>query len=233
MPNILISGSDISRANYENALHAVGASYGSFYLPKITEDPTSPSFLSSYDGLLLAGGGDVNPELFGQSNTASGTPDPERDRIELELISSFIEAGKPILGICRGFQIVNVALGGTLHQDVGEQGHLLHTPEPGNTPPEDKVHLTRAAEFSFLGQLYGSVFSVNSAHHQSVDRLADPLLAIQWAMEDGCVEGAFHPGYPYLGVQWHPERMCLEKARTDTVDGLAIFHYFLSLFQAL
>ena len=52
-------------------------------------------------------------------------------------------------------------------------------------------------------------------------------------MKDGCVEGAFHPGYPYLGVQWHPERMCLEKARTDTVDGLAIFHYFLSLFQAL
>ena len=66
MPNILISGSDISRANYENALHAVGASYGSFYLPKVTEDPISPSFLSSYDGLLLAGGGDVNPELFGQ-----------------------------------------------------------------------------------------------------------------------------------------------------------------------
>lgn len=233
MPHILISGSDISRANYENALQAVGASYDSFYLPKAAEDFASPSFLPAYDGLLLAGGGDVNPELFGQQNTASGTPDTERDRIELDLIRSFMDAGKPILGICRGFQIVNVALGGTLHQDVGEAGHLIHTPERGETPPADKVHLTRAAEFSFLGQLYGSVFSVNSAHHQSVDRLAEPLLAIQWAMEDGCVEGAFHPGYPYIGVQWHPERMCLEKARTDTVDGLAVFQYFLSLFSTL
>ena len=107
------------------------------------------------------------------------------------------------------------------------------SPDTTETPPADKVHLTRAAEFSFLGQLYGSVFSVNSAHHQSVDRLAEPLLAIQWAMEDGCVEGAFHPSYPYIGVQWHPERMCLEKARTDTVDGLAVFQYFLSLFSTL
>lgn len=248
-PHILISGSDMSRANYENALTAAGMTYGSYYLPKLelpgsgADAPltglaaaTSPEFLADFDGLLLAGGEDVNPACYGQENTASGTPDDARDEIELALIQLFMEAGKPILGICRGFQIMNVALGGTLHQDVGETGRRIHTPDWARAretgiPVGDKAHLSRAAEFSFLGQLYGTVFSCNSAHHQSVDQLADPLLAVQWAMEDGCVEGAFHTAYPYIGVQWHPERMCLEKAREDTVDGLPIFHYFKNMFH--
>lgn len=256
-PNILISGSDMSRANYENALSAAGADWGSFYLPALgisekTDEYTActSTFVDEYDGLLLAGGGDVDSTLYGQEPTLSGTPDPARDQIELKLIRLFMEAKKPILGICRGFQIMNVALGGTLHQDVGADGHVIHTPErpavkkstdtpasstfePSKTTtamPTDKVHLTRTAPFSFLGELYGPTFATNSAHHQSVDRLADPLLAIQWAMEDGCIEGAIHPAYPYLGVQWHPERMCLAKAREDTVDGLAVFQYFISTF---
>lgn len=247
-PNILISGSDISRANYENAIAAAGGTFGSYYLPSLPE-LSSPahaaengqitesirSLAASYDGLLLAGGGDIQPSLFGQENTASGTPDEARDAIEFELVRLFLQTGKPILGICRGFQVVNVALGGTLHQDVGEIGHRIHTPEAPHppakditVPPSDKVHLTRVAPGSFLGMLYEPVFSVNSAHHQSIDRLAESLLAVQWALEDGCVEAAIHPSFPYIGVQWHPERMCLAKKRDDTVDGLPIFQYFLS-----
>ena len=236
-PHILISGSDISRANYENAIVATGGTFGSYYLPKLgLEAATDPDFLDQFDGLLLAGGSDVNPTLYSQENTASVGLDDARDEIELELIRRFMEAGKPILAICRGFQIMNVALGGTLHQDIGPDSHLIHTPDwlaakETGIEPDDRVHLTRAAEFSFLGQFYGSVFSTNSSHHQSIDKLADPLLAVQWAMEDGCVEGAMHTSYPYIGVQWHPERMCLAKAREDTVDGLEIFRYFMTMFQ--
>lgn len=241
-PNILISGSNVSRANYENAITAAGGTFSSCYLPALgraeINSSRSDDILSSCNGLLLAGGGDINPDLFGQENTFSEAPDDARDKIELELIHRFMEAGKPILGICRGFQIMNVALGGTLHQDMGESGRLIHASIPtapathttGASPSSDRVHLTRAAEFSFLGQLYGSVFSVNSAHHQSIDRLADPLLAVQWSMEDGCIEGAFHSSYPYIGVQWHPERMCLANEREDTVNGLAVFQYFMKCF---
>lgn len=236
MPHILISGSDMSRANYENALTAAGFTYGSYYLPQMgLAAATDPDFLADFDGLLLAGGEDMNPACYGQENTASGTLDPARDEVELALIRLFMEAGKPILGICRGFQVMNVALGGTLHQDVGEAGRRIHTPDwekarETGIPVGDKAHLTRTAPFSWLGNLYGNVFTVNSAHHQAVDRLADPLLAIQWSMEDGVVEGAFHPNYPYIGVQWHPERMCLEKAREDTVDGLGVFTCFREMF---
>lgn len=238
--NVLISGGNVSRANYENAIAAVGGLFGSFYLPQ-----TDAAFLSSYDGLLLAGGGDMDPACFGQEDLGSASIDRERDQVELELVRCFMEAGKPILGICRGHQVVNVALGGTLKQDLDETGKRIHTPErraaaedaladgiqANASMPEDKVHLTRAADTSFLGRIYGPTFSVNSFHHQSIDRLADPLLAIQWTMEDGCVEAALHTDYPYIGVQWHPERMCLAKSRPDTVDGLAVFEYFLSLFR--
>ena len=234
-PHILLSGSDTNRINYENAITAAGCTFESYYMPKL-DTTIDANFLARFDGLILGGGGDVNPKLYGQENTASEGIDDIRDQIELDLIRHFMDAGKPILGICRGFQLMNVALGGTLHQDIGPDSHPIHTPdwdvdkEPGTVPP-DCAHLTRAAEFSFLGQLYGSVFTTNSLHHQAVDKLADPLLAVQWAMEDGCVEGTMHTSYPYIGVQWHPERMCLARAREDTVDGFEIFRYFMTMFK--
>ena len=175
----------------------------------------------SCGGLLLCGGGDLESALYGQENRGSQPPDRERDRAELALFRAFFEAGKPILGICRGMQLINVALGGTLIQDLPAEQRPFHGGGKG-----DRVHPVRALEGSLLHSLYGPVFSVNSSHHQAVDRLGSGLRATAWA-ESGFAEGVDLPGYPLLGVQFHPERMAFGKRRLDTVDGAAIFAWFV------
>ena len=214
-PVLLLSGADQPRANYEAAVHAAGGAYHSFYLPE-------PSH-HGYDGLILCGGGDVAPERFGQPNRGSQGIDPSRDEAELALAAAFAAAGKPILGICRGMQVVNVALGGTLLQDLPPITRAYHR----SSGQGDLLHPTQALPGSFLHQLYGPHFTVNSAHHQAIGRLGAGLSPAQWS-EDGCVEGVVHATLPIWGVQWHPERLCLSHARTDAVDGLALFRYFLA-----
>lgn len=174
-------------------------------------------------GLLLCGGGDIESSLYGRENQGSEAPDRERDRAELELFRAFFEAGRPIFGICRGMQLINVALGGTLIQDLPPEQKIFHTSALG-----DLVHPVFSPEGSALNKLYGPVFSVNSAHHQALDQLADGLKATAWS-ESGVVEAVELPGYPMLGVQFHPERMAFGKRRLDTVDGAAVFAWFLGL----
>lgn len=214
-PRILISGSDGSRLNYENAVAVAGGEPCSFYLPPLD---------GGYDGLLLAGGGDIAPERFGQSDAGSTEIDPARDEIEFALTRLYLSAGKPILGICRGHQVLNVVLGGTLLQDIGDPLHLFHT---RGDLPYDRIHPVRAAEGSFLDALYGPVFPVNSSHHQVVDRLGDGLKAAAWS-ESGLVEALEHTSLPVRSVQWHPERMSYALRRGDTVDGAPIFDWFLA-----
>jgi len=174
-------------------------------------------------GLLLCGGGDIESAWYGQEDRGSQPPDRARDRAELELFPAFYQAGKPILGICRGHQLINAAMGGTLIQDLPPVWAPFH-----GGVDHDLVHPVRAEEDTLLHRLYGPVFPVNSFHHQAVDRLGKGLRPIAWS-EGGFPEAFDCPGYPLLGVQFHPERMSFHKRRPDTVDGGAIFAWFLAL----
>lgn len=174
-------------------------------------------------GLLLTGGGDLDWTLFADQDRGSQPPDRERDLAELVLCRAFLAAGRPILGICRGMQVLNVALGGDLIQDLSPDLRPFHTRTGG-----DQIHPIRCREGSFLHRLYGPLFPVNSSHHQAVARLGEGLRAAAWS-EGGVAEALELPGRPVLGVQFHPERMAFGRRRPDTVDGAPLFTHFLSL----
>lgn len=176
-----------------------------------------------YGGLLLPGGWDADPALYGQANTESHHVDRALDDLQLHATDAFVKAGRPVLGICRGHQMINVYFGGTLIQHLPESP--AHSREEGAC--DDKVHPTRARENSFLYRLYGAHFCTNSAHHQAVDCPGEGLEVVQWS-GDGVVEGLVHRALPVWGVQWHPERMCFMHARTDTVDGAVVINMFLN-----
>lgn len=156
--------------------------------------------------LLLPGGGDIDPALYGQENCGSVGIDRERDEREAEAFRLFLERGKPVFGVCRGAQLINVLLGGTLHQDV--PGHR----QDGN---DELRHGSRTGD-PLLISLYGERFIVNSTHHQAIDRLGEGLRAVQWA-DDGIVEAIRHETLPIFAVQWHPER------HHEPIEGWRLF----------
>ena len=216
-PRILICAATTkpdAALNYENAVRAAGGDFVTRCCPELD---------LSFDGLLLTGGGDVSPHLYGQEDQGSLLMDHHRDRTELALAAAYLAAGKPILGICRGHQVLNVALGGTLIQDLGETGNRVHR----RTATQDKVHTVTALPGSILHGLYGGTFGVNSAHHQGVDAPGSGAV-ITARTRDGVAEGLEVPGNPVLGVQFHPERMTGAHLRSDTVDGSVVFHWVLS-----
>ncbi len=213
-PKILLSTGGGNAANYLAAVEAAGGAGEARYLP-------APDL--SYDGLILVGGDDMDPALFGQGNTASRGIDRVRDEAELALLNVFCAAGRPVLAICRGHQVVNVWLGGDLIQNLSPELVPFHQREEG-----DQVHPVRAAEGSLLRRLYGPVFPVNSSHHQGLGRLGRGLRVTAWS-EGGVMEAVEHESLPLISVQFHPERMTGALARPDTVDGGKIFRLFLEL----
>lgn len=211
---ILVSTGGGDAGNYLNAVKAAGGEGDARYLP-------APDL--GYDGLLLAGGGDLDPALFGQEDQGSRDIDLARDRAELALLDAFCGAEKPVLAICRGHQVVNVWLRGNLAQDLGPELVPFHQKKEG-----DQVHPIQAEKGSLLAELYGPVFPVNSSHHQGLGRLGRGLRATAWS-EDGVAEAVEHDTLPIISVQFHPERMTGALARPDTVDGGALFRVFLEL----
>lgn len=208
--NILISVAEgADAANYTAAICGAGGTPHPAYLPRW--DP-------AFDGLVLAGGGDVDPALFGQENRGSRSIDRRRDEAELTLLDAFLSAGRPVLGICRGHQVANVWAGGDLIQDLGT-GNAVHRWEG-----EDKWHPVRAEKGSLFACLYGPVFLANSAHHQAVGRLGRGLRATVRA-EDGVAEAMEHCSLPLITTQFHPERM----TGPDMGDGGAVFRHFIAL----
>jgi gamma-glutamyl-gamma-aminobutyrate hydrolase PuuD len=166
-----------------------------------------PDFVAALDGLILQGGADIDPRAYGEEPTHTvGVPDGVRDRFELELLRGFAAAGKPVLGICRGMQLINVAYGGTLYQDLRADGatQALHV---RREIYDEHVHGLRIAPGSALARCYGDRASarVNSIHHQGVNALGRGLVAEAWS-EDGVVEAIRRDDAGFvLGVQWHPE----------------------------
>ncbi|MFD0689466.1 gamma-glutamyl-gamma-aminobutyrate hydrolase family protein [Actinomadura fibrosa] len=155
------------------------------------------------DGLILAGGGDLDPDLYGAERHAeTGPPQPQRDRFELALARAAVDADLPFLAICRGMQILNVARGGALIQHLPEAvGHTAHAPRTGMFA----AHRVQISAGSTLGKILGDAADVPTYHHQAVSRLGKGLSAVAWA-EDQVVEAVELQGHRFgLGVQWHPE----------------------------
>jgi putative glutamine amidotransferase len=164
------------------------------------------------DGLLLTGGGDVDPARFGEAPHPNlYDVAPPRDALETEAVRIALERRLPILAVCRGIQVLNVALGGTLYQDVGtEPGTALqHSQQHDGVPRDQPSHKVRVAPGSRLARVLGAdELEVNSMHHQAVKALGAGLRAVAWA-PDEVVEGVEldDPARLVLGVQWHPEEL--------------------------
>ncbi len=198
---------------YVDAIKALGAEPTRMYCPSVSTE---------YDGLIVCGGVDVHPARYGEEVNGAVNMDEARDAAEIALIEAFLKAGKPILGVCRGHQLLNVYFGGTLLQ------HLPNVLEHSTAlAGKDIVHNVVSVKGSITERLYGECFSVNSWHHQAILKLGDGLCITQRAETDDVIEGFAHNSLPVFGVQWHPERMCCSQKRDDTVDGSVIFEYFI------
>ena len=157
------------------------------------------------DGLLLAGGPDIDPARYGaKPGPHTQPPSPDRDAAEAELVEGALDGGVPVLAICRGMQLLNVARGGSLHQHLPD---LVGTEAHGRRPGVFESHPVRVAPGSRLETVLGrlEVDGVPTSHHQGIERIGSGLVPTAWA-EDGTVEALEDPGLPFcLGVQWHPE----------------------------
>lgn len=175
-----------------------------------------PEVLSTFGGILLSGGGDIDPMVYsGQPHPKVYAVDPVRDQLEIELARFCADNKIPLFGICRGLQVINVALGGTLYTDITDQlsGALKHPCYP-DYPRDYLAHSVMIKVSTHLTAITGKdQIKVNSMHHQGIKDLGDGL-TISAIAPDGLVEGIefiFHPFF--LGVQWHPE--CLPQSPSD------------------
>ncbi|MEN9628295.1 MAG: hypothetical protein RJA10_1522 [Pseudomonadota bacterium] len=187
-------------------------------------------YAQALDGLVLQGGNDVAPECYGETPLKpEWAGDPVRDKYEIELINAFIEAGKPVFGVCRGFQLLNVMHGGTLYQDIATQRpQALAHREIGRY--ERHFHPVEFVPGTRLAELYaGTTRTVaNSIHHQGIKDLAPGFVVEAHCPDDGMVE-AFRrttPGAYVAGVQWHPEFH--QPGDTSTIDDSPMLDDFLA-----
>jgi putative glutamine amidotransferase len=187
-------------ANYAEQVAAVGGI--PVLLPPL---PGIAAAVGRLDGVLLTGGGDIDPGLYGaRPHPATSRVSQPRDAAELEVLDAAVAAGKPVLGVCRGMQLVNVARGGTLCQHL--PGDAGHTPVPG-TFGSHPVRIAPGSRLAGILGANGAGADVPTAHHQAIDRLGDGLVATAWS-EDGIIEAverADAGGEFFVAVQWHPE----------------------------
>lgn len=194
----------------------------------VCEDPElMRAMVDGVDGVLLSGGGDVDPACYGQRATGRlGSVSPRRDAAELAVAEYVLkQTQKPLLGICRGVQVMNVVLGGSLHIDLPDAGKLDHalTMYPRNVTS----HTVKVDADTHLAQIIGSgCHAVNSFHHQAVAILGEGLIVTAHSVPDDVIEAVELPGPRFaVGVQWHPEEL-----RT-TEDAAALFRAFIAAAQ--
>lgn len=176
------------------------------------------------DALVLSGGNDVNPVRYGEINVACGNLNDERDERELFLTNAYYKAKKPIMGICRGEQIINVAFGGTLVQDIDEKKS-----HASKSSDEETRHKITTVKGSFLNKIYGDELTVNSYHHQAINKLGKGLTVSAYSVGDNVIEGIEMKDYPLIAVQYHPERSCLTRANDVTNDSTPLFKEFIEI----
>lgn len=193
------------------------------------------AYAQALDGLVLQGGADIAPESYGeQPLRPEWAGDRVRDRYEIELFNAFVAAGKPILGICRGCQLINVALGGTLYQDIATQVPAAITHH--ETAMYDRqLHAVTLVAGTRLAALYPGLTqaTINSIHHQAVKELGRDLDVEAVGVPDGIVEAIRWrgPGYVF-GMQWHPEFLALADLHAAQLDGRPILGDFLAAARA-
>lgn len=196
--------------------------------------------LSSYaehlDGLVLQGGADIAPESYGETPlTPEWAGDRVRDRYEIDLFNAFVAAGKPVIGICRGCQLINVALGGTLFQDIPTQ--VTEAISHRDTALYERaLHDVNLIQGTRLSQMYPSVkqAKINSIHHQAVKDLGRDLVIEALGVPDGIVEAIRWRGPSYVfGMQWHPEFLALTELDENQFDGRPILDDFLATARAV
>lgn len=207
---IAIAGRKSLTGNYIRLVRSIGAT------PLVT---LSTGEISTCDGLILPGGGDITPAFFGELNHGSTNIDTELDILQLQALELCLRTCKPVLGICKGMQLINVGLGGTILQSLPTS--QLHKYNDG-----DSYHITVISDNTWLSSLYGTAMTVNSAHHQALGRLGNGLSIIQICPFDNCPEAISHQTLPILGVQWHPERLNFDRSGAS---GKKVFLYFASL----
>lgn len=203
-----ILGRSQDARNYETALTRLGIP---FFTTLDSEKAASATHL------LLPGGGDIAPILFGQTDHGSHQPDMELDLLQLNALAAFAAQKKPVLGICKGLQIINVHFGGDIVQDID-------TAARHKWVGKDQLHYVYHSSLDredFFYQLYGSSALVNSAHHQAAGRLGEGLVPVCRAA-DNVIEGLCHTTLPVFAVQWHPERFWEQ-------GGEALFRFFFSI----
>jgi len=205
---------------YIRSLSAVGGL--PWMIPLVGDEPeTMRGIYEELDGIFLPGGADIDPANYGEERHARcDRGDPARDEVELALVKWALVDHKPVLGVCRGLQLVNLAAGGTLYQDLAEQmpGSIKHDyfPFGGRYARDYLAHDVQIAENTKLAEIYGSgAVKVNSMHHQGIRRLGSNLLASAVA-PDGLVEGIESTdGFYLVAVQWHPEVLVDNCPRTQ------------------
>ena len=220
MKTVALPGYEEKLKNYVAALRSLDIE------PVVTLDTAAAA---RCDGLLLPGGGDIHPARFGAENLGSFDIDLLLDQTQIAILEAFVrtqtaildafaQAGKPVLGVCRGHQLINVYFGGNLIQDLPTaESHKAHD-------HVDSVHPIAIAPESLLHRLYGGEAVVNSSHHQGLGRVGAGLRVTAKA-PDGVIEAVEHKTLPILGVQFHPERMAFAHARPDAADGRVIFQW--------
>lgn len=209
-----------SRAHhsYTDALRRAGG------IPVVTGGCCAEELAELCDALVLSGGADLDPQLYGEPILNDSVKiQTERDVFEMELFRAFLDRSRPVFGICRGCQLINVALGGTLYQDLVEQKGLVHF-------DTQLRHEVCAEEGSVLHRLFGARFCVNSTHHQSVKTLA-PGLRLTARSSEGIVEAFEHETLPILATQFHPERLTGQLWDERTPDFLPLFVHFVEMIR--
>lgn len=205
----------VSREHSDAVIAAGGLPY---FLPFTNDNQMIDQYVKQLDGLLLTGGWDLDPTYYGQEPLLGlGDIAPSRDEAEIAITKAFLKAGKPILGICRGHQVLAVVLGCSLYQDLDRQCEniLNHHPKiPRNRP----MHSIQIKEGSILHQIYGQTTAqVNSMHHQAVSELGESVL-VTATSQDGVIEAIESKRYPnVLGVQFHPECMAEENEQAQQI----------------
>jgi len=190
----------VSPVSYTRAVERSGGT--PVVLPPVPSS-SIPSLIAALDGLLVAGGRDVDPSLYDeQPHDQTDLPDHRRDRFELLMIRAAIDADLPFLAICRGMQVLNVARGGTLTQHLPDRlGNDSHKPDPVKLT----IHDVQISAGSKLADVLGESALVPSMHHQAINRLGTGLTSVAWT-EDQVIEAVEMAGHRFgLGVQWHPE----------------------------